>query len=55
VDVTISLGNSPYNVTAGQVDSGDVVAGGGTIFVQSGGTAIGTTVSSGGFLEVQNA
>ena len=50
--VTVSSGNSPYHVTAGQIDTNDVVISGGSMFVDSGGTAFGTSVSSGGFLTV---
>ena len=50
--VIISAGNSPYNVTAGQTDTNDQVISGGTMFVDSGGTAISTTVSGGGILEL---
>jgi autotransporter passenger strand-loop-strand repeat protein len=42
--VTISSGNSPYDVSSGQVDTNDVVVSGGSMFVLSGGTAIGTTL-----------
>src|SRR5689334_2193757 len=43
-----------YNVTATQVDADDIVLSGGTMVVESGGTASGTTVSFGG-TEIINA
>jgi autotransporter passenger strand-loop-strand repeat protein len=50
--VIVSQGNSPYKVSAGGTDSNDVVVSGGSMFVLSAGLAIGTTVSSGGFLTI---
>jgi len=48
----ITHANSPYKVSAGSFDTGDVVFSGGTMLVLSGGVAEGTTVSSGGFLAI---
>jgi antigen 43 len=52
MSVTVSQGNSPYKVSAGQSDSSDFVVSGGSMFVLSGGVANVTTVSSGGFLTI---
>ncbi len=53
MSVIVSAGNSPYRVSANQIDTGDVVVSGGSMFVLSGGVADGTTVSSGGFLAIE--
>jgi autotransporter passenger strand-loop-strand repeat protein len=48
----VTKANSPYKVSSGQTDTGDVVSSGGTMFVLSGGTAFTTTVNSHGLLTV---
>jgi autotransporter passenger strand-loop-strand repeat protein len=45
--ITVSSGQT-WNVSSGETDNGDIVLGGGFIYVTSGGTTIDTTVSSGG-------
>ena len=50
--VIVSKGNSPYKVSSGHTDSGDVVISGGSMFVLSAGVASATTVSSGGVLTI---
>jgi autotransporter passenger strand-loop-strand repeat protein len=52
MSVIVSQGNSPYKVSSGHTDSGDVVVSGGSMFVLSAGVASATTVSSGGFLTI---
>ena len=52
--ITVSKGNSPYNVSSGQTDTNDVVVSGGSMFVLSGGTANTTAVSSGGIMTIKN-
>ena len=52
--VIVSKGNSPYKVSSGHTDTGDIVISGGSMFVLSGGTADSTTVSSGGFLTISH-
>ena len=52
MSVIVSKGNSPYKVSSGHTDSGDVVVSGGSMFVLSAGVANATTVSSGGFLTI---
>jgi autotransporter passenger strand-loop-strand repeat protein/probable HAF family extracellular repeat protein len=52
VAVIVSKGNSPYKVSSGHTDTGDIVVSGGSMFVLSGGVADSTTVSSGGFLTI---
>ena len=47
MSVIVSQGISPYKVSAGGTDSGDVVVSGGSMFVLSAGVASATTVSSG--------
>lgn len=43
MSLVVSKGNSPYRVSSGQADSGDVVVSGGSMYVLSGGTALTTT------------
>ena len=50
----VSKGNSPYKVSSGHTDTGDIVISGGSMFVLSGGVADSTTVSSGGFLTISH-
>jgi len=52
MSVIVSQGISPYKVSSGHTDSGDVVVSGGSMFVLSAGVASATTVSSGGFLTI---
>ena len=52
MSVIVSPGISPYKVSSGHTDSGDVVVSGGSMFVLSAGVASATTVSSGGFLTI---
>jgi autotransporter passenger strand-loop-strand repeat protein len=52
VGTTVTKTNSPFNVSAGHSDAGDVVLSGGSMFVLSGGVANTTTVSSGGTLTI---
>ena len=52
--VIVSKVNSPYKVSSGHTDTGDIVVSGGSMFVLSGGTADSTTVSSGGFLTISH-
>jgi autotransporter passenger strand-loop-strand repeat protein len=52
MSVIVSQGISPYKVSSGGTDSGDVVVSGGSMFVLSAGVANGTIVSSGGFLTI---
>jgi autotransporter passenger strand-loop-strand repeat protein len=47
--VIITSANSPYNVSAGHIDTGDVVERGGSMYVLAGGIAQSTTVNAGGF------
>ncbi len=49
---TITRANSPYKVSSGVTDTGDLVLSGGSMYVLSGGVADATTVDSGGFLIV---
>ena len=50
----ITHANSPYKISAGFSEIGDVVSSGGTMIVLSGGVAATTTVKSGGFLTVSS-
>ena len=52
MSVIVSQGNSPYKVSSGLTDSGDVVISGGSMFVLSGGVASATIVSFGGVLTI---
>jgi autotransporter passenger strand-loop-strand repeat protein len=47
--VTVTSANSPYYVSGGHIDTGDVVERGGSMYVLSGGIAQSTTVNAGGF------
>lgn len=49
---TVSSGNSPYNVSSGQTDTGDLVVNGGSMVVLSGGVADTTSVGSSGSLTI---
>ncbi len=53
MSLVVGKGNSPYRVSSGQADSGDVVVSGGSMYVLLGGTALTTTVSSGGLLTIR--
>jgi autotransporter passenger strand-loop-strand repeat protein len=47
--VIVTSGNSPYDVSSGQTDTGDIVSSGGSMYVLDGGTAIDATVSGDGY------
>jgi autotransporter passenger strand-loop-strand repeat protein len=44
----VTSANSPYYVSGGQIDTGDIVDGGGSMYVLAGGIAQSTTVNAGG-------
>jgi len=48
----ITRANSPYKVSSGVTDNGDVVSSGGSMYVLSGGAVVQTTVEAGGLLTV---
>jgi autotransporter passenger strand-loop-strand repeat protein len=50
----ITHANSPYKISAGFTEIGDVVSSGGTMIVLSNGVATTTTVKSGGFLTISS-
>ncbi len=54
MSVTVSKGNSPYKVSSGHTETGDVVVSGGTMWVLSGGSADTTTISSGGTMAIKS-
>ncbi len=51
--VTVTSANSPYYVSGGHIDTGDVVDSGGHMYVLSEGTAGDTTVNAGGFETIE--
>ena len=52
--VTLKAGNSPYNVSSGETDTGDLVINGGSMLVPWGGVANTTTIDAGGVLTIDS-